>query len=102
MLFTATQTSLESRLADLNVPSAQSSQVVKVVVDSAGAAIPFLEDQLVEQQVPEKAAHDVVIASGEAFTDGARAAATAAGLFLILGFASTFSLGSRKEKKAKK
>ena len=102
VLFTATQTSLESRLAELNVPSAQSSQVVKVVVDSAGAAIPFLEDQLVEQQVPEKAAHDVVIASGEAFTDGARAAATAAGLFLILGFASTFSLGSRKEKKAQK
>ena len=98
VLFTATQTSLESRLADLNVPSAQSSQVVKVVVDSAGAAIPFLEDQLVEQQVPEKAAHDVVIASGEAFTDGARAAATAAGLFLVLGFASTFSLGSRKKR----
>ena len=102
VLFTATQTSLESRLADLNVPSAQSSQVVKVVVDSAGAAIPFLEDQLVEQQVPEKVAHDVVIASGEAFTDGARAAATAAGAFLVLGFISTFSLGSRKEKKAKK
>ncbi|MEY4981524.1 MAG: hypothetical protein RL174_862 [Actinomycetota bacterium] len=98
VLFTATQTSLESRLADLNVPTAQSSQVVKVVVDSAGAAIPFLEDQLVEQQVPEKAAHDVVIASGEAFTDGARAAATAAGLFLVLGFASTFSLGSRKKR----
>jgi EmrB/QacA subfamily drug resistance transporter len=102
VLFTATQTSLESRLADLNVPSAQSSQIVSAVVDSAGSAIPFLEDQLVEQQVPETVAHDVTIASGEAFTDGARAAATAAGIFLVLGFASTFSLGSRREKKVSK
>ena len=102
VLFTATQTSLETRLTELNVPAEQSSQVVNAVVDSAGAAIPFLEDQLVEQQVPEKVAHEVVIASGEAFTDGARAAATAAGIFLILGFASTFKLGSRREKKVSK
>lgn len=102
VLFTATQTSLETRLTELNVPAEQSSQVVNAVVDSAGAAIPFLEDQLVEQQVPEKVAHEVVIASGEAFTDGARAAATAAGIFLILGFASTFRLGSRREKKVSK
>ena len=102
VLFTATQTSLETRLTELNVPAEQSSQVVNAVVDSAGAAIPFLEDQLVEQQVPEKVAHEVVVASGEAFTDGARAAATAAGIFLILGFASTFKLGSRREKKVSK
>ncbi len=102
VLFTATQTSLETRLTELSVPAEQSSQVVNAVVDSAGAAIPFLEDQLVEQQVPEKVAHEVVVASGEAFTDGARAAATAAGIFLILGFASTFKLGSRREKKVSK
>lgn len=102
VLFTGTQLSLESRLADLNVPAEQGSQVVKVVVDSAGAAIPFLGDALVEQQVPEVVAQSVVEASGEAFTDGARASATAAAIFLVLGFASTFSLGSREQRKSGK
>ncbi|MEY3625426.1 MAG: hypothetical protein RL696_807, partial [Actinomycetota bacterium] len=38
-------------------------------------------------------------AAGEAFTDGAKLAAWAAGAFLLLGFASTFRLG-RKTKTA--
>jgi EmrB/QacA subfamily drug resistance transporter len=87
VLFTSTQASLETRLTELNISSEQSIVVVDAVVESAGAAIPAL------------AVVDVSIqsAAGEAFTDGTKAAAYAAGGFLLLGFASTFNLGSSKQ-----
>ena len=98
LLFTGTQSSLEQRLSDLEVPTAQSVVLVDVVVDSAGSAIPGLTDGLVAQQVPQSLAEDITEAAGEAFTDGAKLAAWSAAGFLLLGFASTFYLGSRKTK----
>jgi EmrB/QacA subfamily drug resistance transporter len=98
LLFTGTQSSLEQRLSDLEVPTAQSVVLVDVVVDSAGSAIPGLTDWLIAQQVPQSLAEDITEAAGEAFTDGAKLAAWSAAGFLLLGFASTFSLGSRKTK----
>jgi hypothetical protein len=67
-------------------------------VDSAGSAIPGLTDGLVAQQVPQSLAEDITLAAGEAFTDGAKLAAWSAAGFLLLGFASTFYLGSRMTK----
>jgi hypothetical protein len=97
VLFTATQASLETKLADLQVNSEQSAVIVNAVVDSAGSAIPALHDGLVSQGLPGQAADEIVIAAGEAFTDGAKAASLVAGGFLVLGFASTFNLGRRRK-----
>ena len=98
LLFTGTQSSLEQRLSDLEVPTAQSVVLVDAVVDSAGSAIPGLTDGLVAEQVTQALAEDITNAAGEAFTDGAKLAAWSAAGFLLLGFASTFYLGSRKTK----
>ena len=102
LLFTGTQSSLEQRLSDLDVPSAQSVVLVDAVVDSAGSVIPELTDGLVAQQVPQALAEDIKTAAGEAFTDGAKLAAWSAAGFLLLGFASTFYLGSQKTKTKRK
>lgn len=98
LLFTGTQVSMEQRLSDLEVPTAQSVVIVDAVVDSAGSAIPGLTEGLVAQQVPQSLAEDITIAAGEAFTDGSKWAAWSAAAFLLLGFASTFYLGSQKTK----
>ena len=98
LLFTGTQVSMEQRLGDLEVSSSQSAVLVDAVVDSAGSVIPELTDGLVAQQVPQALAEEITIAAGEAFTDGAKLAAWSAAGFLLLGFASTFYLGSRTKK----
>jgi EmrB/QacA subfamily drug resistance transporter len=98
MLFTGTQGSIDARLAELKVPSEQATQISKVVVDSAGSAIPFLKDQLVAQHVPAATADKIVTAAGDGFTEGTKFSAWAAAGFLGLGFLSTFRLGSRKRK----
>lgn len=102
VLFTSTQVSLESKLTELNVPAAQVTQISNAVVDSAGAAIPLLGPVLEKQGVPAAAADQIVSASGEAFTDGAKTASVVAGAFLLLGFGSTFNLGRRREKQSAK
>ena len=99
MLFTGTQSSLENRLAELDVADTQISIVVEAVVDSAGGAIPALEEGLVAQGVPSANAADVQIAAGDAFTDGAKTAAWAAAIFLLLGLLSSFSLGRKTAKR---
>ena len=96
MLFTGTQTSLENRLNEHAVPETQVSIVVDAVVDSAGGAIPALEEGLVSQGIPQTAATDIQLAAGDAFTDGAKTAAWAAGIFLLLGLLSTFNLGRKR------
>ncbi len=98
MLFTGTQGSIDSRLAELKVPSEQATQISQIVVDSAGSAIPFLKDQLVAQQVPAVMADKIVAAAGDGFTEGTKFSAWAAAGFLGLGFLSTFRLGTRKRK----
>ena len=99
LLFTGTQVSFENKLDDLAVPTSQQSVLVDAVVDSAGGAIPELAAGLVAQQVPQAQAEAIAIAAGDAFTDGAKWSAWSAAIFLLFGFASTFSLGSRKPKK---
>jgi len=102
LLFTGTQVSMEQRLSDIEVPAAQSVVIVDAVVDSAGSVIPELTDGLVAQQVSQELAEDITEAAGEAFTDGAKLAAWSAAGFLLLGFASTFYLGSQKTKTKRK
>lgn len=97
MLFTGVQGSLETRLQDTGLTSQQQAQVVEIVVDSAGGSIPVLDEILLPQQVSQQVVDDVIYQSGEAFTAGVHLAAWAAGLFLFLGFLSTFQLG-RKSK----
>ncbi len=97
VLFTGTQVSLEQRLDELAVPASQIVIVTDAVVDSAGSAIPGLEAGLIANQVEPALAAEIKLAAGDAFTDGAKWSAWAAAGFLLLGFASTFNLGSRKE-----
>lgn len=98
LLFTGTQSSLETKLSDIGIQSEQSQVVVEAVVDSAGGAIPQLTDGLTQQGVPAAVAAEVQVAAGDAFTDGAKFSAWAAAAFLLLGLLSTFNLGSRKKK----
>jgi MFS family permease len=97
VLFTGTQVSLEQRLDELAVPSSQISVVTNAVVESAGSAIPRLEEGLIANQVEAGLARDIQVAAGDAFTDGAKWSAWAAAGFLLLGFISTFRLSSRAE-----
>lgn len=98
VLFTGTQLSLEQRLDELSVPSSQIAIVTDAVVESAGSAIPGLEAGLLANQIEPGLAAEIKEAAGDAFTDGAKWSAWAAAGFLLLGFASTFNLRSRKEK----
>ncbi len=99
LLFTGTQSSLESKLSATDIPAEQQALIVDAVVDSAGSAIPEISDALVAQRVPQDIADGIQADAGEAFTDGAKLAAWSAAGFLLLGFASTFNLGARKPKK---
>lgn len=94
-LFTATQASLDSRLKDIGTPDAVNTFVSNGVVDSAGGIIPSLSKILPNMHVTAAQAADITTASGAAFSDGARWAALSAALFLLIGLASTFRLGSK-------
>ena len=98
MLFTGTQNSIDIRLAELDVPAKQATQISQIVVDSAGSAIPELKKALVAQHIPAAKADEIVAAAGEGFTAGTKFSAWAAAAFLGLGYLSTFRLGSRKRK----
>ena len=100
MLFTGVQGNLETRLETTGLSASQQAQVVELVVDSAGGAIPVLDDILLPQQVSQEVVDAVAYESGEAFTQGVHLAAWAAGGFLLLGFLSTFRLGRKNEVKA--
>nr|WP_244962654.1 MFS transporter [Cryobacterium roopkundense] len=86
ILFTSAGASLDTRLVDLlDVPPAVRAQIVDAVVDSAGSAIPALE-----QRSPT-----VADAARQAFSDGTRYSAFAAAGFLALGFLATLRLSGR-------
>lgn len=99
MLFAGTSVSLENRLGPSGLESAQQTSIVDAVVDSAGSAIPALAAVLESQQLPSAQAQQIQSEAGEAFTDGARFAAYAAGAFLVLGFLTTFRLGGSASRK---
>ncbi len=84
VLFTSTGAVFGSQLDADGVPAAQRDQVVNVVVQSAGAAIPALE-----AQSPE-----VASAAREAFSDATRYSAFTAAGFLLLGLGATLRLRS--------
>lgn len=83
ILFTALGTQLADRLADGDLPDSVKQTVVDLVVDSAGTAIPALEERSPE----------VADAAREAFSDATRFSAYAAAGFLGLGLLATISLG---------
>lgn len=93
MLFTGTESSLQNRLDDVGVSTANQTVIVDTVVESAGAVIPRLSAIVAATGVETATADAIQEASGEAFTDGAQLAAYAAAGFLVLGFFSTFRLG---------
>ena len=93
MLFTGTESSLQNRLDDVGVSTANQIVIVDTVVESAGAVIPQLSAIVAATGVETATADAIQEASGEAFTDGAQLAAYAAAGFLVLGFFSTFRLG---------
>ncbi|MGK0716452.1 MFS transporter [Leucobacter sp. W1153] len=89
ILFTSTGVVLDAQLqADVPSMSAEArSEVVDAVVVSAGVVIP----QLIQQD------SEVGNAAANAFTDGTRLSAAAAAGFLLVGFAATFRLHSRRD-----
>jgi EmrB/QacA subfamily drug resistance transporter len=106
MLFTGVQSSLETRVADKGISAEQSAQIIDLVVDSAGGAIPglpeFLQSPATNPALTKEVAEQIQVDAGQAFTDGAKASAWAAAGFLLLGLISSFYIGSRKEKQVKK
>ncbi|WP_167050669.1 MFS transporter [Salinibacterium sp. ZJ77] len=83
VLFGSLGASLDAKLPD-SLPAETRTEIVDVVVDSAGAAIPGLE-----QQSPI-----VAQIAREAFTDAARWNAITAMGFLVVGLLATLSLGA--------
>jgi hypothetical protein len=94
VLFTQLQASLLSKLADLGTPAGIADGFAKSVVESAGGNIPGMA----ASGVPEA----FIQASKDAFTDGTKWSALAAGIFLLLGFVATFRLSSRQHGEAQK
>jgi EmrB/QacA subfamily drug resistance transporter len=113
VLFTSTQSSIEQRVSEVPAIAQMSpmmsenfgKQIAQPVVETSGAIIPVLADELGQVGVPADVADQVVAAVGEGFTDGVKATGWTATFFLVLGLLSTFGLGSgapvkRTKKKA--
>jgi predicted MFS family arabinose efflux permease len=88
VLFTQLQSSLLAKLEELGTPQGIADGFATSVVESAGGNIPGMA----ASGVPE----NFIQASKDAFTDGTKWSALAAGIFLLLGFVATFRLSSRK------
>ncbi|MEY4639926.1 MAG: hypothetical protein RLY13_924 [Actinomycetota bacterium] len=109
MLFTSGQASIQHRIE--NIPELQNIgssalpvfafQIGTAVVESSGAAIENLDDQLLSLGAPQVAVDKIIVAADEGFTDGVKGTGWAGAFFLLLGFASTFALGSQANKKKK-
>lgn len=103
VLFTSTQTSVETRIVDLpslavideSTRGVLAETIAKPVADSAGAAIMAIPAYLLEQGMPEEVVQEVTYAAAEGFTDGMKATGWAAAFFLLLGLASTYNLGTK-------
>ena len=93
-LFSGTEVALDQSLEQTALTSEQSSIVVETVVDSAGSAIPGLEQILAGIGVDPALAQQIQDVSGQAFTQAAGWAAYVAAAFLVVGFFSTLRLGS--------
>jgi hypothetical protein len=95
VLFSVLGARFDASLADQGIPEAARTQLVQVVKDSAGAAIPALADDPRTTSIADDAA--------QAFTDATRVAAATAAGFLCLGLLASLSLGGtvrREEQEA--
>ncbi len=92
VLFTTAQLSLESSLADRNVPEAVGAPIVTAVIDSAGGAISGLD--------ANPATADFASDAKLAMSSGTASAAYLAAGFLAVAFAASFSLGASAEKRS--
>lgn len=102
-LFTAGHYSIQQRVVQLEslqqigegaLPSF-GDQIANIAIESSGAAIPELEQQLVGAGAPTETSTQIVEASRQGFTDGVKATGWAGAIFLLLGLATTFNLGSK-------
>ncbi len=90
VLFTTAQLSLESSLKDTPLPAEVQTQLVAIVIDSAGGAI--------EEFDKDPANANFVADSRAAISAGASAAGFTAAGFLGLGLISSLSLGARRKR----
>jgi hypothetical protein len=110
VLFTSTQAAIEKRVTEVPAIAQMSpmmsenfgKQIAQPVVETSGAIIPVLADELGQVGVPAEVANQVVAAAGEGFTDGVKATGWTATFFLALGLLSTFGLGSSSQVKRSK
>jgi EmrB/QacA subfamily drug resistance transporter len=92
VLFSTAQFSLETSLADRNVPDAIRAPIVAAVIDSAGGAISGLE--------ANPATADFASDAKDAISAGTSAAAYLAAGFLAMAMVASFSLGASAEKRS--
>ncbi len=92
VLFTTAQLSLESALADRNVPDAMSAPIVAAVIDSAGGAISGLEANPQTKGFASDAK--------TALSSGTATASLVAAGFLGVALVTSFSLGNSAEKRS--
>jgi predicted MFS family arabinose efflux permease len=110
VLFSSTQVATANNVSELSafqgVPAAQvelaSQNIADSVVESAGAIIPVLSEIYIAQGMPENIATDFKMAAESGFTEGVKTTGWVAAAFLAVGLLSTFNLGSRSKKPAKK
>lgn len=91
VLFASVGARLDASLTAADVPAATRTSIVAAVVDSAGGAIPGLATDPRGAVAYEPAR--------QAFSDGTRYAAFTAAGFLLIGLATSFSLGSGRRRK---
>lgn len=92
VLFSALGGFFGAKLDDLGATAEQRDQVVSVVVNSAGSAIPQLEQQLSSQLGPD-AAKQVQLDAEQSLASATQLGAFAAAGFLVIGLLATLSLG---------
>jgi hypothetical protein len=88
VLFTQIQSSLLSKLSTLGMSDTEAEAFTKSVVESSGGIIPALTNIGAQESY--------IQAAKDAFTEGTKWSAVAAGVFLLLGFVATFRLSSRQ------
>ena len=107
-LFTAGHYSIQHRVEQISslqsigeqALPAFADQIANVGIESSGAAITGLGQQLVGAGAPQDTADEIVEASRQGFTDGVKATGWAGAIFLLLGLATTFNLGSKSREVA--
>ncbi|WP_138275879.1 DHA2 family efflux MFS transporter permease subunit [Rhodoluna limnophila] len=108
ILFTSTQVASEQNLREVpliaSIDAAAQTELVEgltnQVVDSAGAALPYVEAGMIQAGLPPQAAADIQAAANQGFTTGVQATGWAAAGFMALGFASTFAMGTKRRKES--